>query len=74
MAGRLWQPPTGVGLLTHHATSKTVRLPNGLLAKVTVDDSGTVEHTETPERLDVIVRPRTVRIQIKRGRGNVKSR
>ncbi|MEV6413835.1 hypothetical protein [Kribbella sp. NPDC051718] len=70
----LWRPPTGVGLLKHHATSKTVTLPDGTRALVTLDDSGTVEHTETPERLDVVVRPRTVRIQIRKGRGNVESR
>ncbi len=65
----LWIPPQGVGLLRHHAVKKTVDLPNGKRALVTVDDSGTVEHTETAEQLDVIVRPKTVRIQIRK-RGN----
>ena len=67
----LWTPPEGVGILRHKAIKKTVTLPNGDRALVTVDDSGTVRHTETSERLDVIVRPRTVTIQIrKRGGGD----
>lgn len=69
MAG-LFTPSTGVALLTHHATSKTVTLPNGKRAKVTIDDSGTVTQVECGDRLDAIVRPRTVRIQIKRGDPN----
>lgn len=63
-----WVPPTGVALLRHHSVCRTVTLPDGRRAKVTVDDSGTVEHTESADRLDVIVRPKTVRIQI-RSRG-----
>jgi hypothetical protein len=59
----LWVP----GLLTHRPKKRTVTLPNGERALVTVDDSGTVQHTETADRLDVIVRPKTVRIQLRRG-------
>jgi hypothetical protein len=66
MAGQLWTPPTGVALLRHHAKAKTVTLPSGERALVTIDDSGTTKHTETAERLDVIVRPRSVRIQLVR--------
>ena len=62
----LWTPPRGVGLLKHHATKKTVTLPNGDRALVTVDDSGTVTQVESGDRLDAIVRPRTVRIQIRK--------
>ena len=63
---KIWTPPTGIGLLKHHAVKKTVTLADGRRALVTVDDSGTVEHTETADQLDVIVRPRTVRIQIRK--------
>lgn len=61
----LWTPPTGVALLRHHAVKRTVTLPDGRRALVTVDDSGTVQHTESGDRLDVIVRPATVRVQIR---------
>jgi hypothetical protein len=40
---------------------RTVTLPNGERAKVTVDDSGTVCQIETGERLDGIVRPAPIR-------------
>ena len=73
MPGDLWTPPAGVGLLRHHAIKQTVTLDDGTRALVTVDDSGTVEHTETANRLDVIVRPRTVRIQIRKGPRHVQS-
>lgn len=62
---KLWTPPAGVAQLRMRAKKKTVTLPNGQRALVTVDDSGTTEHTETSERLDVIVRPKTVTIQIR---------
>lgn len=66
----LWTPPRGVALLRHHAQKKTVTLPNGDRALVTVDDSGTVTQVESGDRLDAIVRPKAVRIQIrKRGDG-----
>lgn len=61
----LWTP-NSPNLLTHRATKRTVTLPSGERALVTVDDSGTVTHVETAERLDAIVRPKTVRIQIRR--------
>ena len=65
----LWTPPRGVALLKHHATKRTVTLPNGERALVTVDDSGTVTQVEHGEHLDAIVRPKTVRIQIRKGEG-----
>jgi hypothetical protein len=61
----LWTPSTGVGLLKHHATKKTVTLPDGRRALITVDDSGTVKQIESGDRLDAVVRPRTVTIQIR---------
>jgi hypothetical protein len=56
-----------VGLLKHRPKKRTVTLPNGERALVTVDDSGTVTQVETAERLDAIVRPRTVTVHIRRG-------
>lgn len=62
----LWTPSAGPALLTHRATVRTVTLPDGRRAKVTVDDSGTVTHVECGDRVDAIVRPRTVTLQIRR--------
>jgi hypothetical protein len=58
--------PGAPALLTHRARTRTVTLPNGQRAKVTTDDSGTVTHVEYGERVDAIVRPRTVTIQLLR--------
>lgn len=66
---QLWTPPAGVALLRLHATERTVTLRDGRRAKVTVDDSGTVTQVESGDRLDAIVRPKTVRIQIHRRGG-----
>lgn len=63
----LWVPPRGVGLLRFHARTKTVTLPNGERAKVTIDDSGTVLHRERTEGLDALVRPKTIRLTIQKG-------
>lgn len=63
--GALWTPPAGVGLIKHHAKSKTVTLKDGRRALITVDDSDTVTHIESGDQLDCIVRPKTVRIQIR---------
>jgi hypothetical protein len=41
-----------------------VTLASGERAKVVVDDSGTVTHIETAERMDAVVRPRTVRLKM----------
>lgn len=54
----------GFSFLRHRATKKTVTLKSGERALVTVDDSGTVTQIETAERLDAIVRPRTVRVRM----------
>ncbi len=59
----LWLP-TGVNFADLRRTKRTVRFKStGERALVTVDDSGTVMHIETPDRLDAIVRPRTVRLR-----------
>jgi hypothetical protein len=60
----LWTPPTGVALLKMRATEKTLTLPSGERAKVTVDDSGTVKHCETAERLDVKVSPKKITVKV----------
>lgn len=45
---------------------QVVTLPDGTRARVHVDDSGTVRHTETDDRLDVVVRPKTVTVRVRR--------
>lgn len=57
--------PHGFSFLRHRATKRTVTLKDGRRALVTVDDSGTVTQIETADALDAIVRPKTVRIQIR---------
>lgn len=54
----------GFNFLKHRATKKTVTLRSGERALVTVDDSGTVTQIETAERLDAVVRPKTVRVRV----------
>lgn len=54
----------GFNFLRYRATKKTVTLPSGERALVTVDDSGTVTHVEHGEHLDAIVRPKTVTIKV----------
>jgi hypothetical protein len=53
-----------VALLKLRASEKTVTLPSGERAKITVDDSGTVKHRETAERLDVKVSPEKVTVKV----------
>lgn len=65
----LWVPGAGPALLRHRPKKRTVTLPSGERALVTVDDSGTVKQIETGDRLDAVVRPRTVRVQIRRTGG-----
>jgi hypothetical protein len=56
----------GLNFLKYRATKRTVTLPSGERALVTVDDSGTVTHIEHGEQLDAVVRPKTVRLKIRR--------
>ena len=65
----LWIPPRGVALLRHVAKKRTVTLPDGRRALVTVDDSGTVTQIESADRLDAIVRPRTVTVRMRTKNG-----
>lgn len=71
MRDPLWVPPRGIALLRAHPVRRTVTLKDGTRALVTIDDSGTVTQIETADRLDAIVRPKTVTIKIrKRGGGH----
>jgi len=63
-AAGLWIPPKGVNLLRFRARERTVTLPNGERAKVTVDDSGTVRQTEHGDVLDALVRPAPIRVKL----------
>lgn len=51
--------------LRMRARTRTITLPNGERAKVTIDDSGTVRHVEHGDHLDATVRPATVRLVLK---------
>jgi hypothetical protein len=57
----LWIAPTGVSLLKMRARHKTVTLPNGERAKVTIDDSGTVKQVWRDEQLDGYVTPGVIK-------------
>ena len=54
----------GFSFLRYRATKRTVTLRDGRRALVTTDDSGTVTHIESAERLDAVVRPKTVTLRI----------
>lgn len=65
----LWTPPKGVSLLParRYVEREHIRvLPNGERVKVHVDDSGTVTHIHHDHTLDAIVRPKTIRVKVKR--------
>ena len=51
-------------VLRMRARQRTVTLPNGERAKVTIDDSGTVKHVEHGDVLDAVVRPATIRRKV----------
>ena len=55
----------GFSFLKLRATSRTITLPTGERAKVTVDDSGTVTHIEHGEHVDAIARPKTIRLKLR---------
>lgn len=69
----LWVPGNGVNFTEHRNTDRTRDLPSGERARITIDDSGTVmqilrsRRLSDDEHLDAVVRPRTVRIRIRRG-------
>lgn len=56
----------GLNFLRYRKTKRTVTLPSGERALVTVDDSGTVTQVEHGDVLDAIVRPKTVALKIRR--------
>lgn len=58
---------TAADLLRFRAVTRTVTLPNGERAKVTIDDSGTVRHIERNEGIDAVVRPKTIRLKLTKG-------
>jgi hypothetical protein len=66
MPDQLWTPPARVAQLRHRPKQRTVTLPSGERAKVTVDDTATVIHIERAERLDAVVRPDVIRLKIQR--------
>lgn len=67
----LWVPGHGLNFQENRGTRRTRDLPNGQRALITIDDSGTVmqilrsRRLSDDERLDAVVRPRTVRIRTK---------
>jgi len=52
-------------LLKFRARTRTITLPTGERAKVTVDDSGTVRHVEHGDHLDATVRPGAIRLVVR---------
>lgn len=66
----LWVPGHGVNFTENRGAKRTRTLPSGERALITIDDSGTVmqilraRRLSDDERLDAVVRPKTVRIRI----------
>lgn len=61
----IWIARTAPAFLRFRAKVRTVTLPNGERAKVTIDDSGTVRHVEHGDHLDATVRPATIRLVVR---------
>lgn len=67
----LWVPPA-FNFWEHRKSKRTATLPSGERALITVDDSGTVMQIlrslrmQADEKLDAVVRPKTVRLRIRR--------
>ena len=78
-AAGLWIAPN-FNFLKFRRRSKTVTLPNGERAKITVDDSGIVRQVEHGDILDGIVRPHPILMELKprmvapRGGGNARAK
>lgn len=49
----------------HRARERVVTLADGRRARIQLDDSSTVQHTETDETMDALVRPQTATIRVK---------
>lgn len=66
----LWVPGHGVSFPQNRGTTRTRNLPSGERALITIDDSGHVmqilrsRRLSDDERLDAVVRPKTVRFRI----------
>lgn len=60
----LWLAPN-FSFLKMRKRSKTVTLPNGERAKITIDDSGTVKQVEHGDHLDGYVRPATIHYKLR---------
>ncbi len=63
----LWIARTAPALLRFRARKRTVTLPTGERALVTIDESGTVRHVEHGDHLDATVRPNTIRLVMRPG-------
>jgi len=61
----LWVARVAPAMLRFRAKTRTVTLPSGERAKVTIDDSGTVRHVEHGDHLDATVRPATIRLVLR---------
>ena len=61
----LWVARTAPAMLRFRARKRTVTLPNGERALVTIDDSGTVRHVEHGDHLDATVRPAAIRLVVR---------
>lgn len=59
----LWVAPN-FGFLKMRKRERTVTLPNGERAKVTIDDSGTVKQVEHGDVLDGYVTPQPIRLKL----------
>jgi len=60
----LWVAPN-FGFLRMRRRSKTVTLPNGERAKITVDESGIVRQIEHGDVLDGTVRPPAIEMELR---------
>lgn len=66
----LWVP-AAYSFQENRKTKRTATLPSGERALITVDDSGTVmqilrsRRMEADEKLDAVVRPKTIRYRIR---------
>jgi hypothetical protein len=62
--GGLWIAPN-FAFLRMRKRERTVTLPNGERAKITIDDSGHVKQVEHGEHLDGYARPDPIRLALK---------
>lgn len=68
----IWVPDRSVSFKANRDTKRTRTLPSGERALITIDDSGTVMQVlrsmrrSADEHLDAVVRPKTVRLRIRR--------